>query len=123
MRNIMLGLAALAMITVAAESAFAEHYYGSRAAIHTVAHGRSYRYDDGHHGAYSSHGRSRYYPRYHGRYPVVPGHPHIVVPYYGHPAVVAPPVHGWYGQGCNPHRNQHNRLYYRGNSFGFSFSF
>jgi hypothetical protein len=100
--------------------------YDNRVNVQTVGHPgmypRHYSYNP------PGHGRHGYpYGHHHGARPVViqpriPGHPPVMYPYPVYPPVAFPPVYPGYRPGCgSPY--PHQDFYYRGNGWGFSFSF
>ena len=135
MRQIALGLAALALVAFAGSTVLAagpSHpmsghgsvmtvgHYGSHGSGYGSGYGQNYGY-----GQKYSYGRSYRYGqgyRPHGGpmiiRPPVYGHPPVVVPFRGHPPVVHPPLYNRY-RSYGPQ----NRMYFGGPSFGISIGF
>ena len=131
MKRVAVGLAALAALSIAADRALASgglsypmaaHVAAKQAAAHhaaatqkaTIHLAGHHRYGHRHRGLYR-HPSRHYHPR--SVYPRVYGHPHVVVPFPGHPPVVHPPIHRRYYYG--PYR--HFQYYRPGLSIGIGF--
>lgn len=128
MRRTALMLAVLALVGLAASTALA----GPSSPSVSVQVGPTLVGHHGHPGyspGYRSHRPGYHRPPhyrspYRGRppviiYPMVPGHPPVMVPIPGHPPVVLPPPHHRYRRPYGPHGSIH----YRGSGFGISIGF